>query len=199
MNVDNRSAAAVYLNEKEPKRTQRFYDTWMILENGWGEDVPNNNPTNLSYQGGPLPTPQEIIEFPWFEHVVSVNENRTCVFDSLEHGCDAMLLLISHYWPTVDTAKDDIEALTILGGPNINGEHWASNPNYGVELVNVYNELTKQSEAAKLRHEFYRVVGGNDLDQIARRFHTTVAELMKLNPEIGNANRIFVGQTIRIK
>lgn len=42
----------------------------------------------------------------------------------------------------------------------------------------------------------YTVVRGDTLSNIAVRFGTSVAELLRLNPSITNASRIFVGQVI---
>lgn len=47
--------------------------------------------------------------------------------------------------------------------------------------------------------DFYVVVRGDTLGGIARRYKTTVAELMRLNPQITNPNIIRVGQVIRVR
>src|SRR5262249_50649430 len=39
---------------------------------------------------------------------------------------------------------------------------------------------------------------GDTLSGLAARYHTTVAELLRLNPNIRNANRIFVGEQIAV-
>jgi len=44
----------------------------------------------------------------------------------------------------------------------------------------------------------YIVAKGDTLFKIAVRFNTTTAELLKINPEIKDANKIFVGQKIRV-
>ena len=44
----------------------------------------------------------------------------------------------------------------------------------------------------------YVVKRGDTLGTIAYRFHTTVAALMKANPLIGNPNRIYPGQVIKL-
>lgn len=45
----------------------------------------------------------------------------------------------------------------------------------------------------------YTVVAGDTLSKIARRFNTSVAELLALNPQITNPNSISVGQVINIR
>ena len=46
---------------------------------------------------------------------------------------------------------------------------------------------------------YYLVQTGDTLGAIAARYHTTVANLMKLNPRIKNANLIYAGEVIRIR
>ncbi len=46
--------------------------------------------------------------------------------------------------------------------------------------------------------EVYTVVRGDTLRKIAARYDTTVAELLELNPDIKNANLIYVGQRILV-
>ncbi len=46
--------------------------------------------------------------------------------------------------------------------------------------------------------DWYQVESGDNLQSIARRFKTTVAELMELN-DINNPHQIYVGQVIRIR
>jgi LysM repeat protein len=43
-----------------------------------------------------------------------------------------------------------------------------------------------------------RIHSGDTLSEIAARYHTTVAELIKLNDLPGNGNLIFAGQTLRV-
>ena len=45
----------------------------------------------------------------------------------------------------------------------------------------------------------YLVQPGDTLGAIAARYHTTVDNLMKLNPRIKNANLIYAGEVIRIR
>jgi len=44
----------------------------------------------------------------------------------------------------------------------------------------------------------YTVQAGDNLSKIAKAYGTTVANLMALNPQIADANKIYVGQVIRI-
>lgn len=45
----------------------------------------------------------------------------------------------------------------------------------------------------------YKIKSGETLSGIAKKNKTTVTQLMKLNPSIKNANKIYAGQTIRLK
>lgn len=44
----------------------------------------------------------------------------------------------------------------------------------------------------------YRVVSGDSLSVIARKYNTTTQNLLNLNPTIQNANHIFVGQVLNV-
>ena len=44
----------------------------------------------------------------------------------------------------------------------------------------------------------YTVQSGDTLSKIAKRYGTTVSNIMALNPQIKDANKISVGQVIRI-
>lgn len=47
--------------------------------------------------------------------------------------------------------------------------------------------------------EYYTVKKGDILSKIAKMYHTTVDNLMALNPQIKDKNKIYVGQRIRVK
>lgn len=49
------------------------------------------------------------------------------------------------------------------------------------------------------KETWYTVQKGDNLTKIAKRYGTTVAQIVKLNPDIKNPNLIKVGQKIRIK
>lgn len=65
-------------------------------------------------------------------------------------------------------------------------------------------EVTKrlgvtEKPAPEPKEIWYTVTKGDNLSKIARRNGVTVAQILKLNPQIKNANVIFVGQRIRIQ
>ena len=63
----------------------------------------------------------------------------------------------------------------------------------------IENELDNVAGGAGYRNDYYVVKRGDTLSAIAVRYHTTVANLMALNPRIKNANLIYAGETIRIR
>jgi LysM repeat protein len=44
----------------------------------------------------------------------------------------------------------------------------------------------------------YRIQSGDTLSKLARRYNTSVSSLMKSNPQIKNANRIYTGRSLNI-
>ena len=46
---------------------------------------------------------------------------------------------------------------------------------------------------------YYTVVNGDTMSKIAKKYGTSLAELKKINPQITNINKIYVGQKIRVK
>ena len=61
------------------------------------------------------------------------------------------------------------------------------------------NELENVAGGASYGDNYYLVRTGDTLGAIAARYHTTVANLMSLNPRIKNANLIYAGEVIRIR
>ena len=60
-------------------------------------------------------------------------------------------------------------------------------------------ELENVTGGANAFDDYYLVKTGDTLGDIANRYHTTVAELMYINPRITNANVIYAGEVIRIR
>ena len=58
--------------------------------------------------------------------------------------------------------------------------------------------LTPLNPVLSTQYIDYYVWGGDSLSSIAVKYHTTIAELMKLNPHITNPNLIRVGDRLRI-
>ena len=60
-------------------------------------------------------------------------------------------------------------------------------------------ELENVAGGAAYYNDYYTIKRGDTLSALAARFGTTIAQLMKLNPHIKNANLIYAGDTIRIR
>ena len=60
-------------------------------------------------------------------------------------------------------------------------------------------EMENVTGGAANTENCYIVKKGDTLSAIASRYHTTVSNLMALNPRIKNANMIYAGEVIRIR
>ena len=60
-------------------------------------------------------------------------------------------------------------------------------------------ELENVTGGSAYGNNYYTVKKGDTLGAIALKYHTTVANLMALNPRITNANLIYAGEVIRIR
>ena len=63
----------------------------------------------------------------------------------------------------------------------------------------IENELDNVAGGAAYGDNYYTIKRGDTLSALARKFNTTIANLMALNPHIKNANLIYEGDTIRIR
>ena len=59
-------------------------------------------------------------------------------------------------------------------------------------------EMENVTGGAAYGNNYYIVKKGDTLGAIAQKYNTTVARLMALNPQIKNANLIYVGDVIRL-
>src|SRR5512146_2222374 len=53
--------------------------------------------------------------------------------------------------------------------------------------------LAPQAGTQATRPETYKIVSGDNLTRIARKFDTTIADLLAANPKITNPNLIYAG------
>ena len=60
-------------------------------------------------------------------------------------------------------------------------------------------ELENVTGGAAYGDNYYTIKKGDTLGGIAAKFHTSVSNLMALNPRIKNPNLIYAGDTIRIR
>lgn len=95
---------------------------WMIAEEGTQRDtiMPDNNPLNIRYTGNghPWNTGE-----PWFANTTGIKNNLVVVYDTPEHGAEAIAALLTgapqYYQHILDTAgKDDVtQAKAIQDSP----------------------------------------------------------------------------------
>ena len=60
-------------------------------------------------------------------------------------------------------------------------------------------ELENVAGGAAYYNDYYTIQSGDTLSGIAAKFHTSINNLMALNPQIKNPNLIYAGKTIRIR
>ena len=60
-------------------------------------------------------------------------------------------------------------------------------------------ELENVNGGASNGAQYHKIVTGDTLGKIAKKYGTTVDRLMALNPHIKNANLIYAGDTIRVR
>lgn len=65
------------------------------------------------------------------------------------------------------------------------------------EVNKILNSKSSSSSSSKV--QYYTVKSGDTLSGIASKYGTTVSKLMSLNPNIKDANLIYVNQKIRVK
>ena len=78
---------------------------------------------------------------------------------------------------------------------NINDVYLYSNDNNQQDN----NSNIQQNQDNNEQSDYYVIQAGDNLWNISLKFDTTIDNLIKLNPQIINANLIYVGQQIRIK
>ena len=177
------------------KRSPECFQAWMIEEHGHVTDVPANNPANIS---GPIDR-----NLAWFANVAYDEQNNVCYYHLPEQGAVATMEILWARYPRFVEVATDEEAITLLGEPDTLGERWCPNPEYAASIIAIYQELKSAAQkttaaSAAAVAKFYTVEGGDTLSEIARRFNTTIPELLKLNPGIVDPNEIVVGETIRL-
>lgn len=86
---------------------------------------------------------------------------------------------------------------------NTTNQTWRSNnaedfPNYNTNTINPNSTVVTDNTNLLVSGDYYKVVKGDTLASIAKKFKTTVARLKELN-EIVNINNIYVGQAVKVK
>ena len=76
---------------------------------------------------------------------------------------------------------------------------WEDLNYYDTALRSAGSATTESGDAAESGSETYRVVQGDTLWSIAKRYGVTLADLLERNPQIKNPNLIRVGQEVHIR
>ena len=130
----------------------------------------------------------------------SASENQTVTLTSKEGlalDIDIMNILKNAPGVTLDytyTYLGNDYHVVIPGGDSVIVDE--SIPWYGPLWLAAHYSADAQNEDTVTGD--YTILRGDTLGKIAKKYGTTVASLLKLNPSITNANRIFAGTTIRI-
>lgn len=100
------------------------------------------------------------------------------------------------------TTKEDKKSISELAKEVINGK-WGNGETRKRNLINAgYDYDTVQQEVNRILSSnnkvYYTVVSGDTLSKIAKKYNTTVNQLVSWN-NIKNPNLIYVGQKIRVK
>ncbi|CAK6471008.1 D-gamma-glutamyl-meso-diaminopimelic acid endopeptidase CwlS [Peribacillus frigoritolerans] len=75
--------------------------------------------------------------------------------------------------------------------------HLTSNLIFPGQVLKFYT-LNNRTDKSKDKTEKYVVKLGDSLSKIANKYNVSVSALLKLNPNISNSDRIYIGQTIRV-
>ena len=93
---------------------------------------------------------------------------------------------LSHIAKRFGTTVNELVRLNNIKNPNLI---------YPGQKLKINGSVTNTKSTA----QYYTVKKGDTLSHIAKRYNTTVKNLVKLNPSIKNPNLIFPGQRIRVK
>lgn len=69
--------------------------------------------------------------------------------------------------------------------------------NVAVTMPNLYKEFNKKNTTPAVK-DVITIQSGDNLSTIAKKYGTTVDNIMRLNPHIKDANKIYVGQQLQL-
>lgn len=96
----------------------------------------------------------------------------------------------------LDNYSDEELATKVINGEFGNGNE--RKQKLGNRYQNV-QDIVNNKVCVTSSPVYYKVVKGDNLTKIAKKYNTTINKIMGLNPSIKNANKIYAGQTIRVK
>lgn len=71
--------------------------------------------------------------------------------------------------------------------------------NAGYNYDDIQTIVNSKLNVKKETATYYQVKKGDNLTKISQKYNTTINKIMGLNPSIADANKIYAGQTIRVK
>ena len=69
--------------------------------------------------------------------------------------------------------------------------------NVAVTMPNLYSEFNRKNTTPTVK-DVITIQSGDNLSTIAKKYGTTVDNIMRLNPHIKDANKIYVGQQLQL-
>lgn len=96
----------------------------------------------------------------------------------------------------LDNYSDEELATKVINGEFGNGNE--RKQKLGNRYQNV-QDIVNNKVCVTSSGVYYKVVKGDNLTKIAKKYNTTINKIMGLNPSIENANKIYADQTIRVK
>ena len=97
---------------------------------------------------------------------------------------------------SLDNYSDEELATKVINGEFGNGNE--RKQKLGNRYQNV-QDIVNNKVCVTSSPVYYKVVKGDNLTKIAKKYNTTINKIMGLNPSIENGNKIYAGQTIRVK
>lgn len=85
--------------------------------------------------------------------------------------------------------------------PIINGgkyNEYDTRNNVAVTMPGLYREFNKKNTTPAINEDVITIQRGDNLSTIAKKYGTTVDNIMRLNPHIKDANKIYVGQQLQL-
>lgn len=178
-----------------------------LLLTGWpdcggGDGRPTNNPADISGLG----------EWPWYRHALGTCANGVTLYDTPEHGGEALGLLLRDPPPSLNldaaTLRDaavsnPLLACSLLARSEYAATHYYATPTHPGGLLwacwldPTYEPLWRDvTDPAPWR--WVTVEPGDTLTGLALRYGTTVDAIMRANPIITDPNIIDVGWRLRV-
>jgi GH24 family phage-related lysozyme (muramidase) len=191
------------LEAYKPVPTEKY---WTIGYGHYGSDVKKSSVITKADAEQLLVFDLRVFEYGVNSLVeVKLNQNQFDALVSFAYNCGRENLRLSTLLKKVNQgdfkeAANEFEKWVNAGGKKLNGLVRRRKEEKDLFLTPV-KEIVKApvKEVVKTPStQKYTIRSGESLSKIAKREKTTVAALMKLNPQIRNKNLVYAGQQIKI-